>query len=149
MEPLNFDSLEPISFPVKIAGNDYILTEASESAACRYRDAQLKGVNVTESLDGNKKAAVDKMADTEALLVSLCLCQVIDGGGTKTVPLETIRSWPHRIVHPIFLKAEEISNLKKVQTKDEIKKQIRELQGKVKSMEQTESVTTDEDSGKN
>lgn len=149
MEPLNFDSLEPISFPVKIAGIDYILNEASESAACRYRDAQLKGVNVTESLDGNKKAAVDKMADTEALLVSLCLFQVTENGGTKSVPLETIRSWPHRIVHPIFLKAEEISNLKKVQTKDEIKKQIKELQGKVKSMEQTESVTTDEDSGKN
>lgn len=131
---LVFDSAEPMSVPVTIAGKKYQATEATESTAARYRDAQLRGMRVIEGADGNKTSAVSAIHDTESLLVSLCLFEVLEDGTNKAVSVEIIKKWSHRIVKSIFNLIEEISNLKTVDTLDSIDKKIKELQDKRNKM---------------
>lgn len=131
--PMVFDSLEPITVPVKIAGEDYILKEAGEASASRYLNELMKTTRVVESADGNKHATMDGISNTEALLVSLCLFK-LDGktGATKNVDINLIRSWPHRIVKPLYERAELISGLKKVETEESLTKQLKDTQEKLK-----------------
>lgn len=145
---MTFDSLDVIEVPVTIAGKKYVLKEATESSATRYRDAQLKGMRIAETMDGNKTSVVERMAETESLLVSLCLHEITETG-FKTVPLEIIKTWPHRIVQPLFEKSEEISNLKPKETKEDLQKRIKELQGKLAKLNQNKDEYVGETEGKN
>lgn len=98
-----FDSLEPKVVPVRIGGAKYTLREASGDAAVRWRNAILKTTRITDG----KPSGIDGMADTEPLLVSLCL---FDEGG-KNVPITTVRGWPQRVQSALFAKVKEISGL--------------------------------------
>lgn len=138
MEPLVFESLEPITFPVKLGAKEYTLIEASESAASRYKNAALKGTKVTENADGSKHASVDGVSETEVLLVSLCLFEKTEGGGQKSVDLAFLKNLPHRIIRPLFEKAEEISGLKRKETKEELRKRLKEIQDKLAKFDQEE-----------
>lgn len=131
MEPLVFESLEPIQVPVKLGTKDCFLQEASESGASRYKNAALKGTKVTENADGSKHASVDGVSETEVLLVSLCLFEKTENGGHKNVDLSFLKTLPHRIIRPLFEKAEEISGLKRKETKDELRKRLKEIQDKL------------------
>lgn len=118
-----FDSLEPIEVPFKFRGKSYVLREASEDVACRYRNAILR---VSKVEDG-KFTAGDGFADTSAILVSGCLFEVTDGG-EKSVPLPTVRAWPARVVKPLFQKAKEISDLDEKETPETLTEKILALQ---------------------
>lgn len=100
---LHFDDLVPIEVPVSVNGAQYILREANGDAACRYRNAVMECV---EMVDG-KPARVHGMANTEPLLVAMCL-RTADG---KLVGEATVRSWPPRVIKVLFAKAKEISDL--------------------------------------
>lgn len=150
MEPLVFD-LEPIEIPVTIKGKDkivrnYILCEASEAAASRYTNAQLKATKMVEGADGSKVGSVDGLSDTEALLTSLCLFELTENGGRKTVELSFVRGLPHRISEPLFKKAEEISGLNSEQTEEQLKKKIKELQGKLVKLKNESKEETEKNS---
>lgn len=146
---LNFDSLELIEIPVTIGGKPYILREAGESSAARYKDAQLKGMKVVEGTDGSKTGVVDKINETRALLVSLCLFEKVGDTGERNVSLMDIKNWPHRIVNKLFEKAEEISQLEKEDKREELIKKITALQNKVKKIDEQDKTTlqaeTDQD----
>lgn len=131
MEPLVFTDLTPIEVPVTLGTKQYLLKEASESAAAKYKNAALKGTRVTETADGTKQATVDGVSDTEALLVSMCLVEVKSDSTFAPVSVDFIKGLPHRISNALFLKAEEISGLKRKETKEEIRKQIKTLQDKL------------------
>lgn len=142
-ESLNFDSAEPVSIPVTIAGEKYLLREASESVATEYRNAQLMAMQVNESAEGNKIARVGRVIDTESMLVSKCLFKIeeLDGKETeKPVPLQQVKNWPHRISHKLFKTAEQISNLGKEETREELIKQKKDIDSKLKKLE-TQDVT--------
>lgn len=134
-DPFDFDDLAPIEIPVRIAGVAYILREASEAAACKWRNHQLKA---TRMADG-KVTGMDGMADAEPLLVSLCLCQTNPDGTLKldpqrnpaNVPLALVLSWPARIVKPLFEKAKEISDLTEKETADALEKRLLETREKL------------------
>ena len=112
-DELDFDDLVEIEVPIKVKGKDYILREASSQAACAYRNAMIRCT--TLGPDG-RATRMDNIADTEPLLVSLCLFQT-DG---KPVDLGTIRSWPTRVVTALYDKAKEISSLNEVPTEKEL-----------------------------
>lgn len=138
MEPLVFDDIAPVEIPVKLKGKDYVLREASESGAAKYKNAQLKAMKQSESADGNKTTNIDGMAETEALLVSICLFEKTDTG-EKNVDIAFIRTLVHRVVEPIFNKAEEISGLKKKKTKEELIKTIKESQVEIIKLNKEQS----------
>ena len=106
---LDFDDLTPISLPVKLQGKTYSLREASEDAACRWRNAVLKAVKPDSN---GKPTCLDNLSDTEPFLVSLCLFDDKD----KPVPLPVVRSWSARIVKKLFAAVKEISDLDETKT---------------------------------
>jgi hypothetical protein len=131
VQPMVFDDVEPIEIPVSIKGKSYILREASESAAARYKNAQLKAMKRSESADGSSVTNLDGIAETELLLVSVCLFEKTETG-EKTVDTNWLKTLPHRVVAPLFQRAEEISGLaKKSKTEEELVKEIKSLQGEL------------------
>lgn len=124
MEKLVFDSLEPVTVPAMRVGNvEYVLTEASEAAASRYRNFCTQQLRF--GTDG-KLAALGNVADAQALLVSLCLWEIKEHNGAPQrlpVPLQTIQKWPSRVVGPLFEQAKRISGIDQ-ETEETIQKRI-------------------------
>lgn len=112
-EDFNF-SLDEQSFPLTIAGERYIIVEASEDAAKKYKNTAMRA---TKFSDKGKPSGVDGLADVEPLLVSMCLFKLDETGARSPVLLSTVLKWPHRVVEPIYQKARELSGLK--EDKDE------------------------------
>lgn len=98
-----FEDVAPLTVPVTIGKDEYVLKEASGDAACRWRNAQLRAARMVEG----KITGVGDIADTEPLLVSLCLF-TREG---KPVPLATVRAWPNRVQKALFERAKAISHL--------------------------------------
>lgn len=103
MESLDLGSLAPREFSVTVGDKEYVLREASEGAAVRYRDAIFQSTKFSKG----KLSGMVGLAEAEPLLVSLCLFE----GGDKPVPLNVIKCWPARIVKAMFEKAKDISDL--------------------------------------
>lgn len=114
---MDFDSLVPAEEPVKFRGKQYVLREADADAVRRYRNAIFK---CTRTGDNGRISAGEGLADTEPLLVSLCLFEVTDKG-EKPVSLPTVLSWPGHVVKAIFEKAKEISRLNELPDKEQEK----------------------------
>lgn len=109
-EALEFDLSAPIVIPVKLKDKDgelkdYELREANGDVACRWRNAILQ--RTTLGPDG-KPSSLGAIADTEPILVSLCL---FEAGTNRNVPVGTIRQWPSKVQKALFEKAKEISEL--------------------------------------
>lgn len=87
-------------------GKQYVLRGASGDAAIKYRNAVLNKM----TLEDGKVSKLSGMADTEKLLVSLCLFEV---SGSKETPVsqEKLGSWPNEIFKKLFEKTKEISHL--------------------------------------
>lgn len=119
---LNFDDLEPIEIPFNLLGQRYLLKEASEDAACRYRNKLMESSTM---VDG-KTTSIKGMADAEPLLVAFCMFHVtIDNNGIrnlKQLTLEEVRAFPSRVVKKLFAKIQEISDLKEAKTEAEADK---------------------------
>lgn len=107
---LDFDDLVPAEAKVKYRGRQYVLREASEGAAVRWRNAQLSQAKYDDS---GRFASVGDAADSEPLLVALCLYYADEAGALRVqangdpdprhlVQLEIIRSWPSRIVKKMY-----------------------------------------------
>lgn len=121
MEELEFDSLEPRSFKFQWAGEMYTAHEATEDAAVKFRNAALKNARLE---DGRMVLHAHGLGDTEPLLVSLCVRDKDD----KLVPESLVRSWPSRIVKPVFQKLREISDLvEQEMTPEKCTEEIRRL----------------------
>ncbi len=118
---MNFDDLAQVEVPVSIGGKKYVLKEATADAVRKWRNAQLKA---TKLGDNGKPISLEGMADTEPLLVSLCLFEEVKESGKpdslSPVSLSTVSSWPNRIVGALFAEATKISDLegKKDQVQD-------------------------------
>jgi len=125
---MKFDSLEPIREDVEIGGKQYVLTEASEKAAIRWRN---HAVRAAKMRDG-KVVAMGDVAEMSVLLVQLCLTEKTTG---KMVPLGVLESWPSRVVKALFERAKTISDLGEVEDAAAIRKQIVELEEKLEELE--------------
>lgn len=117
-EEFDFDGLEMKSFPVKFKGRKYILVEASGGTVAKYRTAMLGGALMEKSTAGNVKVSgMGGLAEAELVLLAGCLCFADDQGNPvevktgvySTVPIETLRAWPNRVLEPLAARAKEIS----------------------------------------
>lgn len=104
MEELKF-TLSRIEIPVEIDGEQYVLREASGETAATWRNAIMRCAVIGP--DG-KPTGVRDLADTELLLVSLCLFHV---GSGNAVGLDFVRSLPNRVCRALFAKVREISDI--------------------------------------
>ena len=149
MDTLSYD-IDTIEIPVELKSKTknkiwhLMLTEASEPAAARYQNAQIKATKMIESADGSRIGSIDGLSDTEALLVSMCLFEVTPEGGRKSLDQAWIKAnIPHRVCKELFAKAEEISGLAPESTKEQIVSKIKALQKKLDKLNAGETQETE------
>ena len=129
MKPLIFEQLTPIEVPVQLAGDSYLLREASGEAAAKFNNARTACYDYM----AGKLSKIHDTGDLEPLLVALCIF-THDG---KPVPESTVRGWPARIVTALFEKAKEISGLGP-ETVDDLLKQRAELDQQIARLQEQE-----------
>lgn len=135
MQELVFSDLVA-EFPVTIGKKRYMLREASADAVVKFRNALTANAQLGQ---GGRVSRIGNIADAEPLLVSLCIVELYDhdtGKGVETkerpVPLSVVRSWPNRILKPLFDKVKEISAIHEdEETEESLGKEIARLQGKL------------------
>lgn len=110
----DLDGLQPIEIRFNLEGKPHVLVEASADSACRWRNEVMK----TAKLRNGKVSEVGNLADTEPLLVSLCLFKIeedgkqVDGFRRVRYDIKEVRRLPARVVKRLFAKCIEIGNLK-------------------------------------
>lgn len=141
---LDFADLAPVEIKVNLFNKKYVLCEASGDAACKYRNAQLKGVKI--GTDGRPQSIPENVADSEPLLVSLCLYEADKDGKLRydkdnlpdpkfRVAIGTVRSWPSRIQKKLFEKVREISQLDEKPTRSVLLRQSELIQQQLAELE--------------
>lgn len=133
-DEFRFDDLTPRSKPATIGGKRYILREASEGAAAKYRDALQEGTRVSQE----GEAFVGSNGGADTLLLSLCLFELYDLRGEekeRSVVLSEVHRWPARIVRPMVDWIKEVSGMTQTATAEGIQKEIAKLQLKLKRLE--------------
>ena len=108
--PLHFDEsdLAPKEDTVSFGDRQYIIVEATEDAATKYRNCMMAATRI--GADG-KPVGTDGIAQAEPLLVSLCMFEVYDKDKRRPVLLRDVLKWPSQLVGKIFARIQEISNL--------------------------------------
>lgn len=114
-DELNFD-LTPVEVPVTIGGKAYVLREASEAAACTWKNTAISKARVRDG----KVESLGNLADQQPLLVSLCLFESGEPGKEKPVSLQTVKSWPSRVVSALFDRAKAMSKLGEDETPETV-----------------------------
>lgn len=102
---LDFGSLERIELPVTAPdGTKYILREASEDQAVKFKNAQMSRVLLGPQ---GKPQKIDGMGDLEPMLVAMLLV----GENERPINENLVRGWPSRMVRKLFDAAKDISGL--------------------------------------
>ncbi len=120
---------------VVIGGENYVLKEATGEVAKQYRNSALRSVRLGST--GKAETVIgDGLAIAEPLLVSLCLFKVktLADNSVKHLPvkLDTVLSWPNRVIKPLFNKVKEISDLgESEETLKELRKEKQSIQDKI------------------
>lgn len=134
--------LKPVELKYRIGGVRYVLRECPEGDHCAWRSFQIKMARFN---DDGKVAGMGNVADSRPLLVSFCLFradqatgEIVLTDGNPQVPdlnhrvsLALIRSWPARIVDPLFEKAKEISGIDERETPEALWKRLRDAVAKL------------------
>ena len=110
-EATDLGSLKPKSKVFILEGRRYEAREAGEGAVEEYRDAITAATEIGE--DGKPKR-FKGLAQAESVLVSRCLFEMYEHGGEvkeRPVLLSAVRSWPSRVVRPLFDFIESVSEL--------------------------------------
>jgi endonuclease YncB( thermonuclease family) len=141
---LEFDLASPAEVPVRVGSERFVLMEAMGDAVRKWRNAVLKCTQIGE--DG-KPRAMHGLADTESLLVSLCLCSADEDGNVRRnsrgdtvhVPVERILAWPNRVQAELFQVAKRISGIDAPDTAESLREQIAQLQERLEAVEKNGS----------
>ena len=162
---INFDegndtpSLKQV--PVTFKGIKYILVEASAEAVAKWRNAQLTGTRMYQrENEDTRTIALGGMADSEPILVSLCLFKPdengnlrLDAGGNVDtrfrVAVDVVKGWPNRVTAKLFEKAKEISGLDEIETVEALDKRITDLQKRRERLEKAKAANEEEVLAKN
>jgi hypothetical protein len=133
LDPIVFDSCDLIEVPVAIGKVSYKLREASGGDAIKWRNFFTRQTRINEE---GKLAGLGDMADGEALLVSMCLYEVLAAGelANQPVPITTVRAFPSRMLKVLFARCKEISELDEVDTEDALVEEIAKLTAKLEKL---------------
>lgn len=135
---IEFEDAGPREVPVKYAGKEYVLREATGAAAKEFKAGQLDSIGYDPD---TKKPSRFKSSilDAQARLISRCLFHV--GGETPNAPVAvaTLLTWPERLVQQVFKRLSKISDLDQDDDADSIKEKIAALQKELERKETAEA----------
>jgi hypothetical protein len=119
-DELNFESLEPVSVPVTIAGEQYTLREASLATGIKLRDAHANAAIVQNGVVIGTRGT----AGIEPTIISECL---FDAEG-KNVPVAKIRLWPDKVTSALFNKIRDLSGYSAVESAASLRQRLARLE---------------------
>lgn len=92
----DFDNIAPWTVTgIKFNGKNYVLKEPSAGDGHKYRASRMKGGKL---IDDGKTVVLGDPGESEILLVSLCVREVVQDGKERAVDIGTVRGWPDRVV---------------------------------------------------
>lgn len=146
---IRLDDLSPIEIPFEYGGRKYMLREATEDIATKYKNYQLRGASYNE--EGKVVRKLDGLAAIEADIVCGCIFTetkdkskqsfdppLFDKPVTKTDPI--FKSG--RVVSRLYEKIKAISELDGADTVESLTKMIEKIQkrlNKLKEARETDS----------
>lgn len=133
-DEFDYDSLEVIDVPVKYGGKKYVLREASGDTGRKFNDARTKCMHFQ---DGGV-SGVEGVGGLPIYLLSMCLFETDEDGVVQPkrhVTQEALKSWPERVIQPLFMKAREIGELDQ-DSLESLRKQYKELGERIAKMEE-------------
>lgn len=150
LEAMNFDDLAPVSVPVSVKKEKYLLTEASAGAAIAYDNAKMKAMRMADG----KLVGFEGMYDADLVLLSSCLHRVDKGTGQVVTlnglpvptPVQVIRNWPDRVYKPLVARLKEISpELQDKETEETLEKQLEIIQTKLTDLRRKKEAAKPQD----
>lgn len=135
-DTLDFDDLAPRQQSLTINGKAYSLRECDEDGRRQWQNAKYRASRLTDG----KLTSIEGMADTDSLLVSLCLFEQVGNSGDnfRPVPLQNVRKWPPRVVKRLYEAAVQMSELDQEETAEQLREQIAKMQERLAKMEARE-----------
>lgn len=140
------EDLSPIEIPFTYQKVEYVLVEANNDAAVKWRNELMKAARMKDG----EVVSVNNMADTEPFLVSMCLFRLKEDGKTRVaMTIPQVRALPNKVVQKLHAKVIEISELKEtgLSLDDKItnaEKELAKLREQKEDREKNEpSATTD------
>lgn len=132
------EDLEIRQLPFDWMGKKYLLMEAPEEAAVKYRNSSLKAA--VFNAEGNI-VSINDPASVEPPLVAACLFQCEENGelklGSNKLPVSSsvafINTLPSRLVRKMFEWVKENSHLDE-DTEESLKKEIKQKQEKLQKL---------------
>lgn len=140
---LDFNDLEPKQCNVTVGGKKYVLKEASGGAVVAWRNAQMKATRIGPN---GKPVGVDGLADSEPLLVSMCLYEVVQNAKTGKevhypVKENVVRGWPSHIMTTLFETVKKMSGLDRAVTAEQLRLEIEAKQNQLDAMAAEKEMT--------
>lgn len=120
---VNYDDLPPACMNFTYKGTPYVLREPGAAAVVQWRNAVFAAQQPDGAGGMMPKAGI---ADTEVLLVSLCVFKN-PGLSEQPITLPEVRGWPYRITHDLFQKAKEMAGIGRDLTLQECDEEIAKL----------------------
>jgi hypothetical protein len=145
-----FSTLDPIKVPVRIDGKPYVIREASEAVAVRYKDLCMAAARMNDG----KVSGVVGLAESEPVLVQGCLFELLPLRGDpsdlveRPVSMAFVRALPHKVVKPLFERAQKISDLEERDTVETLRKKIKRDTERLNKLLESRA-EAEEDSSKN
>ena len=142
--------LEPQAFEFTYLDKDYILREASEGAASRYKGARQKALRIANDKVAGFEAS---MSEANAVLIAGCCFRQTKQGeklAETPVALHEVQAWPHRLTKELYEKCKELCpelEPKGGKTVAELQAEIAELQKELADVKAKTSDPKDAQSG--
>lgn len=126
MEALDLDlgDLERRKARVTIAGQKYVLREATEAVAAEYRNAAARAMR----FESGRMRGHDGSAEADAELLSACLQR--SDTGAHVSPQE-IRDWPTRVTSQLLKTLKQMSGMDDDEDEDSLRDRIADLEAKL------------------
>jgi hypothetical protein len=138
MDEMIFDDVTLIQIPVRIGSERFILREADEETAIKYRSMILKAARVSDG--GKFSLGTDGLALLEPMTVGLCLFKEPYRDGDQSVGESFVRKLKPKTVSALFDKIKEISHLGETENREGLEKQAALIQARIAEMDQAKNL---------
>ena len=126
---------------VEIDGDMYVLKEASAQAATEFQNKALENFDMEIDEEGKTRTKISgsgSLADQAPFLLSKCLYKRNEEGTLTRVELALIKSWPNRIIKPLYELARDMSDLGEEESLEGLRKEQKKLAEKIAKLEAKE-----------
>jgi hypothetical protein len=138
---MEFETVERIEVPVKIAGESYSLREADGETAATWKSARAASIRFVKG----EMVGTKGLGDLQAVLLSGCLFRVLEDDKECGVSKKTILKWPEKVSSALYDRAMEISGLSEKgddletlrEQRSKLDEQIEELEELAKNSEES------------